>query len=571
MQPAFDRFHRYDELTAVLRAFAERRPNLFRTESIGRSHEGRDIWVVIATNGDTGPDADKPGFWVDGNIHAGELTASTACLRLLKTLEEEYGKREDVTRLLDTRALYVCPRVNPDGAEWALADKPRHVRSSTRPYPFDEEAVEGLDVEDVDGDGRILMMRIPDPNGGYKEHPADPRLMTPRDPAESGGRYWRLIPEGLIRNFDGVEIRVNRRKEGLDLNRNFPSGWRQEYQQVGAGPYPVSEPEVRAVVDWIVGHPNLCFGVSFHTHSGVILRPFSSEPDDNMPAEDLWLYKLFGKKATELTGYPNISIFHDFKYHPKQVITGGFDWIYEHLGQFFWTVEIWAPVKEAGIENYHMIDWYREHPPEDDLKLIAWSDRELGGEGYVSWYPFEHPQLGPVELGGWNKIATFRNPPAKYIEREVKRFPDWLVWQALTTPKLEVLTATAAPLGDDAWRVRLVVHNTGYLPTYATKRALERKVVRGVIYEIALPEGATLVSGKPRVEGAQLEGRAGKMTLQSFLPDAHVTADRGQCEWTVRAASGTTISLCARHERGGRAAITLELGSSPRPLVKVLT
>src|SRR6185369_9017013 len=83
-------------------------------------------------------------------------------------------------------------------------------------------------------------------------------------------------------------------------------------------------------------------GVSFHTHSGVILRPFSTEPDDKMPAEDLWLYKMFGKKSTELTGYPNISIYHDFKYHPKQVITGGFDWIYEHMGQFMWTVGSWA-------------------------------------------------------------------------------------------------------------------------------------------------------------------------------------------------------------------------------------
>jgi len=217
-------------------------------------------------------------------------------------------------------------------------------------------------------------------------------------------------------------------------------------------------------------------------------------------------------------------------------------------------------VKEAGVESYHMIDWYREHPPEDDLKLIAWSDRELGGEGYVSWYPFEHPELGPVELGGWNKLATFRNPPKQFIEREVRRFPDWLVWQALTTPRLEILKAMAEPLGGDAWRIRLVVHNTGYLPSYATKRALERKVVRGVIYEIGLPEGAALVTGKPRVEGGQLEGRANKVTLQAFLPSPDVTADRGQCEWTVRAARGSTIALSARHDRAGRVATTLTLG-----------
>ena len=553
MELRLDRFYRYADLTEILKGFVARRPDLFSVESIGRSHEGRDIWLVtVARRRDAAP-GDRPAFWVDGNIHAGELTASTACLHFLQALEEGEGVDPDIQRLLDTRTVYVCPRINPDGAEWALADKPKYIRSSTRPYPFDEEPVDGLDVEDIDGDGRILSMRMPDPNGNYKEHPEDPRLMTPRDPAEHGGRYWRVVPEGRLTNYDGVDIRVNRDKQGLDLNRNFPSGWRQEFEQVGAGPYPASEPEVRAVVDFIVRHPNICAGVSFHTQSGVILRPFASEPDDHMPAEDLWLYKLFGRKSTELTGYPNVSIFHEFKYHPKKVITGGFDWIYEHLGQFFWTVEIWAPIREAGVENYHFTDWYREHPPEDDLKLLRWSDRELGGEGYVTWYPFEHPQLGAVELGGWNRLSVFRNPPAKYREREVRRFPRWLTWQALTTPRLEVLRAEATPLGAGTWKVRLVVHNTGYLPSYVTKRALERKVTRGVIYEIGLAAGAELIGGKPRVEGGQLEGRAGRLSLQAFLPDPAMTSDRGQCEWTVRSPAGARLTLTARHDRAGRA------------------
>lgn len=560
MEQRFDRFYRHDELTRILAGLAERAPHLFAVESIGKSHEGRDIWLVTASNTRVAPAADKPAFWVDGNIHAAELTASTACLYFLHTLEQGYGTDPDTTRLLDSRAVYVCPRINPDGAEWALADKPKYIRSSTRPYPFDEDPIDGLNVEDVDGDGRILSMRVPDPNGGYKAHPEDARLMIARDPVEMGGQYWRILPEGRLPGFDGVEIRLNRDKQGLDLNRNFPSGWRQEFQQLGAGPYPTSEPEVRAVVDFIVKHRNICGGVSFHTHSGVILRPFSSEADDNMPAEDLWLYKLFGKKSTELTGYRNISIFHDFKYHPKQVITGGFDWIYEHLGQFFWTVEIWAPVKEAGVEDYHFIDWYREHPPEDDLKLLRWSDRELQGQGHIAWYPFEHPELGPVELGGWNKLAVFRNPPAKYLEREVKRFPGWLAWQALTTPKLEVFKADANRLGPDTWKVRLAVQNSGYLPTYVTKRALERKITRGVVYEILVPSGGELLAGKPRVEGDQLEGRASKVSLQAFLPNIDLTGDRGQCEWTVRAAPGAVVELIARHDRAGRvtARLTLE-------------
>jgi hypothetical protein len=107
--------------------------------------------------------------------------------------------------------------------------------------------------------------------------------------------------------------------------------------------------------------------------------------------------------------------------------------------------------------------------------------------------------------------------------------------------------------------VRLAVHNTGYLPSYVTKRALERKVTRGVVYEIALPEGAALVSGKARVEGAQLEGRASKPSLQAFLPNPELTGDRGQCEWTVRAGAGATVRVTARHDRAGRVEVDIAL------------
>jgi murein tripeptide amidase MpaA len=164
-QIAFDRFYRYDELARLLHTLADEHPHLVAIESIGKSHEGRDILVLTVTSTKTGPANEKPAFWVDGNIHSTEVAASAAALYFVDTLVREYGHDADVTRALDTRAFYVCPRINPDGAEWALADKPKWVRSSTRPYPYDEEQPEGLAVEDIDGDGRILQMRIEDPNG----------------------------------------------------------------------------------------------------------------------------------------------------------------------------------------------------------------------------------------------------------------------------------------------------------------------------------------------------------------------------------------------------------------------
>ena len=556
---AFDRFYRYPELTEHLNAFAREFPDLVSIESIGNSHEGRDIWVAAVTNRRSGPAADKPAFWVDGTIHATEVAASAAALHFLRYLTSNYGTDAEVTRALDTRAFYVCPRINPDGAEWALADQPRWIRSSTRPYPFDEEQLDGLVVEDVDNDGRILQMRIPDSNGLWKTHPDEPRLMIRRDPVETGGSYYRVIPEGRVDNYDGFTLTQKRRPQGLDLNRNFPASWRQEFEQLGAGPYPTSEPEVRAVVEFIASHKNLTGGTSFHTWSGVLLRPFEHLADEEMHAEDLWVYQAIGKKGTELTGYPNISVYHEFRYHPKDVIGGTFDWIYEHLGLFSWVVEIWSPMREAGVKDYKYIDWFRDHPVEDDLKLFRWSEGTLGGAAHRPWRAFDHPQLGRVEIGGWDRFHAFGNPPLSRLEAEIARFPRWLLWQSLISPKLETVHAGAVALGGGHWKVTLVVQNSGWLPSYVAKRALVRKTVRGLVAEVTLPPGASLVSGETRRELGQLEGRAHKHTGVSFWPDYNVTDDRIKVEWIVQAPEGGAVDLVARHERAGTVRARVDL------------
>jgi hypothetical protein len=320
----------------------------------------------------------------------------------------------------------------------------------------------------------------------------------------------------------------------------------------------VSEPESRNLVDFIIRHPNLTGVVTFHTYSGVLLRPYDDRPDEDFPAEDLWIFKKIGEKGTEMTGYPNLACYHDFRYHPKKVTTGGFDtWMYDHQGMFAWTVEIWSPMRQAGIKDFKYIDWFREHPPEDDLKLMKWNDEVLGGKGYVDWYAFDHPQLGRVELGGWDDLHAWGNPPGELLEKEIGLFPDWITWQALISPKLALRAVEAVDLGGEAWRIRLVVENTGWLPSYVTKKALEKKVSRGVICEIELPEGARLQTGKAREEAGELEGRANKTAFADGV-DAD-TDDRLKVEWVVQAPRGGKVRLTARHGRAGVVRAEVEL------------
>jgi murein tripeptide amidase MpaA len=560
----FNRFYRHAELGALLGQYASEFPSLVSVESCGSSHEGRQIWVATVTSQTHGRHDTKPAIWLDGNIHSVELTASTVCLYQLHQLVTGYGDDPEITHLLNTRTFYICPRVNPDGAEAALADSPRFVRSSMRLYPFEYEPLDGLDPQDVDGDGRILFMRVPDPKGHWTPHPDDPRLMVRRDPASYEGDFYRLYREGRIRNFDGAKVVHNAPAEGLDLNRNFPANWAPEGKQQGAGSAPLSEPETRAVGDFIVAHPNIFLAIAGHTFSGVLLRASTQVADTSLPAGDLAVYEAMGRKGTELTGYPAISVFHDFKYDPSETLHGGMDWLYEHLGIFWWTPEYWAPHRAAGVDVNHYFKWFLEHPAEDDLKMLRWADEASARDLYVDWYAFDHPELGRVELGGWDILHSFHNPPPELLEKEVALFPPWLNWMALLSPLLEIDKLTADHAGGDVYKLRAVVDNAGYLPTSGSFKAVDNKAVGNVIVELRLPDNARLLHGKLREDVGQLHGRSLIPATQVFIGTGFMPGDRmddrAVLEWVLCAPGGSVVELVASHPRSGRASASIVLG-----------
>ena len=557
----YNRYFSNEALESTLRQWVERYPHLASLDSLGLSYQGRPIWLLTLTHQASGPDTAKPAVWIDANIHATEIAGTTTALHIAETLLEGYARDARLARQLDQGVYYIVPRVNPDGAALALAPRPRYLRSGVRSYPYEEKDA-GLHQEDVDGDGRILQMRIPDPNGDWKVSSLDPRLMEKRAPTEYGGSYYRLLPEGLIEDYDGYLIKLARPPEGLDFNRNFPFEWRTEGEQHGAGPYPTSEPEIRALVDFIAKHPNINVALTYHTFSRVLLRPYSTKPDDDMITEDLWAFKKIGEIGVELTGYRSVSTFHDFKYHPKEVTTGAFDdWLYDHLGIFCFTVELWDLPTEAGIQERKFMEWYRSHPHAEDLQILKWAEAHAGDAAYVDWYPFDHPQLGAVELGGWNILYTWRNPPAAWMGAEAARNVPFALALGDLLPRIAIHTLEVAALGASEYRLNLVVENSGFLPTFTSEQGKKRQATRPVRAELDLPEGARLVSGRRRVKLGHLEGRSNKLDVSSTW-GASGTDNRARAEWVVSAPSGTELSLKVLSERAGTIQATVRLEST---------
>lgn len=541
-------YYTNDQLSEVFHSWRVDHPDLIEIREIGLSHEKRPISLLVITNSKTGADTDKPAVWIDANIHATEITGTTIALGIAQALLDGYQTDPEITRLLDTSVYYILPRLNPDGAALCLSNNPKFIRSGVRPYPYPDRE-EGIHYQDIDGDGRVLEMRLADKNGDWKKHPEFPELLIKRDPGEYGGEYFRIFREGLLEEYDGYLIKIPRPFEGLDFNRNFPFDWKPEADQLGAGPFPGSEPEIHAVLDFITTHPNINIAVTYHTFSRVILRPFSTRTDDDMETGDLWIYKLIGEAGTQQTGYRNVSTYHDFLYHPKEVTTGAFDdWMYDHLGIFALTVELWDLPTEAGIEDRKFIDWFREHPLEDDVKIYQWSKEHLGDEGYVPWYEIEHPQLGKIELGGWNTFYTWRNPPHSFLQAEAERNIPFALWLGRLLPHIETHTLDAAKISEEAYHINLVVENTGYFSTSTSVQSRKRKTARPVRFELELPPGARLVEGRRKVTGEHLEGRSNKL-VSATIWSASPTDNRCRTEWVVAAPPGSKIKIKISSDR----------------------
>src|SRR5207247_4609198 len=225
---------RYEELTHIVQGWASANPDLVRVASIGKSPEGRDLWLLeIGAD----PDRLRAAAWDDGNMHASEVCGSSVALAIAEDVialhrgEDRLDLPAHVKEHLKSVLFYVLPRMSPDGAEAVLRDG-RWVRSKPRdrrPHRPVARRVSG----DVDGDGRVLSLRRQDPSGEYVEDPDLPGVMLPRR-LEDAGPYYKLWPEGTIENFDGTHVPDphSLSHNAVALNRNFPHSWKPEPEQV---------------------------------------------------------------------------------------------------------------------------------------------------------------------------------------------------------------------------------------------------------------------------------------------------------------------------------------------------
>jgi hypothetical protein len=539
----FDCYHDFAEVETFLREAVRNHPDLATLESIGKSYQGRDIWVLTVTDLSTGDPEDKAAIWVDGGIDSDEVVATETALGLIHRLLT--SEDPSVRDLLRTRTFYVAPNVMPDASELQHRTPIRPRDTTLRPWDEDGDGLADEDPpEDLDGDGQALQMRQQHPLGRMVLDEEDPRLMRPRRAGDEGP-FFRVYSEGIDNDGDGrfQEDRFG----GVDPNRNYPGNW--SAGQGGSGPFAGSESGIRALYDFALAHPNIAASQHLHSTGGVLLRP-PSVPDLELAPADERLYLDLSRLGLEITGYDLATSVYDWNWprgsanrKGSQVwrdadgdlhgsglsdypaFGGSIDGMYLTFGVLAFANEIYAMGRD-----------YDGDGEVDDHERLRYSDEVMDGYAFREWTAYDHPQLGSVEIGGWRKFGL-NNPPPSELPREVERNVDFVLAQAEHMPRLAVADVEVEDLSGGVFRVKAKVRNVSLQPT-----------------ELAVRLGAgTAVPVRVRLEGAEVlapEGAVHELEVLQGYGEADVS-------WVVRAASGTELVVEARHPKGGVARGTI--------------
>ncbi|MBS0655132.1 MAG: carboxypeptidase [Verrucomicrobia bacterium] len=536
----------YAEMSELLKSLSRDFADLCLLESIGKTLQGRDIWLMTITDQKKIAPQEKPAYWVDGNTHAGEVAGTQACLHLIHKLLHSFGKDRVITQLLEEQTFYIVPRISADGAE-VFFSSPHRLRSA--PVDWPNKDIKGLDEADIDNDGHIVKMRVKDPNGQWRQSEKDPRIMLYRRPDEDDPNttYYRMYSEGLFEDYDGFKKIVRPYRWSLDLNRNYPINWRPEGEQVGAGPYPLSQPESRSLLAAITARPNIVGMQSFHGYGNVILRPSMSKPDLEIDEQDLHAFESLGRRGEEITGYRAISVFHNFRYSQRSLLGGNFnDWAYDAQGYLVFSNEIWSLPEKAGVKIENPGEQYcRELPEQDQLRILTWCDDNLPpGSFYKLWQTFQHPQLGEVEIGGWLFKYTWTNPPPQFLPEEVEKNANFVIACAKANPRIKIYSANSEIVSNGVRKLTLIIENSGYLPTYGTNRARLAKTVHAPRVQLALAQGQRLIAGEADFEISHLGGRSNLAYRANFYGFRGASNDdQLKLEWVIEGSGPVTVTV----------------------------
>ena len=516
----FDHYHSYGQLVEAVKKLNQAYPGLSEIEVVGKSEENREIWAITINNPKTGKHSEKPGVYVDGNIHGNEIQAGEVCLYLANMLLTKYGENQKITQLVDKNAFYIIPVVNVDGRFHFFEDAntPSTNRGLRIPRDDDRDGLFDEDFpDDLDGDGNICQMRKKDPNGEYKADPVDPRILVRVKPGEKG-EYSLLGQEGIDNDGDG---KVNEDSEGyVDPNRNWGYNWAPDYVQRGSGDFPFSGTGIRAIGEFLLERQNIIMVWAFHNSGGMVLRGPSTKSGGEFSRGDLDVYDYLGKNSENIIpGYRYLISWRDLytTYGDFTDFTDNLLGAYGFVGEMFIReAQTYGPPKKDKEEEEQ--DFFSDNT-EQMREMLKFNDHVVQGELYKDWKSFDHPVYGEIEIGGWVKMSS-RLPHPFMLLDEVHRNASAVLFTAEQTPEVKMEVFEKEKISRDLHRIRIRLTNSKAMPSVTYKTIKNNNFPKDII--TVSGNGIQVVAGgeiqdkytdkvnykehKPEVQFAQVPG-----------------------------------------------------------------
>lgn len=513
----------YDQLTSALRALVSQHDSRASLTSLTKTDAGRDMWLLTLANKQGADPQTRPALLIVATLEANHLIGGAAALATAEHLLTSYGTNAEVTQLLNEHTVYIVPRANPDGAELVFTKRGYEI-----PYKpvKGAEALGGLNVReigaDLNGDGLITLMRVPDPTGTQIPDPAEPRLMREANRARAERGRYTVMVEGI--DPANVDAFVSMGTDGVNLNRNFQHEYL--YFQPHVGPHMASEVETRALVDFVYDRTNIAAVLTFSMYDNLRTAPpaqrqatsgVQGNPPNvptNLLPQDRAYFEYVSQQFNEITGLRGSGAEQE---------AGSFaQFVYYQMGLPSFTTPVWAlgPPAGGGAPAGHDARW---------LAHLTASNID----GFVNWTPAKHPTLGDVEVGGFKPNARV-NPPAAEVPALVKAHAEFATWLGRQLPKAEIVDTRVEARGDGVFQVTTTVVNERYFPTQMQMGARVR-FNRPVTVRLMPAEGLTVLSGNMQQQTPRIDGMGGRHTYT----------------WLVQAQAGTTTRIEVHAERAG--------------------
>ncbi len=543
-----EEYHNNKSLARHLASLAEQNPGLVRFDNIARSTAKRRVWLVEVGKGAEQDRKTRPAMLVVAGIEGNDLVGPSIAVSWIKHLLEQYETDAEITELLQTTTFYVVPRLNPDTAEHFFNELKFETSRSDKPVDDDHDGLMDEDgPEDLNGDGLITSMRIEDPEGEYILDPNDDRLLIKADPLKSEVGVWRYLTEGI--DNDNDELWNEDGPGGVNFNRNFPYNF--EFFAPDAGVHQVSEPETRALANFVIDHPNIGIILTYGAADNLLKTPKSAPPPPRrkpmtgIDEDDAGYYKAMGELYRKALGLD--------KELEDTFCPGTFsDWMYFHRGRLSLAAKPWSPAIAVELSKANEKKTQAEDEKDSESELedekkdkdksskddkdkrnekerqeLKWFD-EHAPQAFVKWQAIEHPDFPNqrVEVGGYSPFAL-TNPPVEMIEQIAAKHADFLTIVAQRLPRIGIRKFETHHLGQSVYEVKIQVENTGFLPTSLAHGQTTREIYpMRLIIEL---DNELFLSGTRTTNLQVLQGSGGMEELRYIIR----SSDRKKIDFKV--------------------------------------